>query len=360
MRLRNSARIAIATAGLALVGCDLAAPGAEPRPVHVEVVTAEPSVPALLVPAVVEAKASRLLGFRFAGRVAAVHVSEGDRVAAGDPIASYDLAALERHVAAASAAVERAERRVAEDRLRTGRRQQLIALASDGPAPEADAGVAGAVSEAELRYGRVALADAQARLAAGVLRAPVAGIVGRPYLGVGDDADAGAPVVRLFELESLTLRAAVPRVLLPLVREGGEARVRLPGPGGRERAGRIVAVVDASSEDPVPFEVRPSAPDPAFVPGAVVEVAVGVSQREAEFSIPLTAVRRGIDDRPFAFVVVPAGRRLRIARRWITLGGLRGERAAVVAGLEVGDRVVSFGQEYVTVGDVVRVVGEGP
>jgi hypothetical protein len=42
------------------------------------------------------------------------------------------------------------------------------------------------------------------------------------------------------------------------------------------------------------------------------------------------------------------------------LGGLEGDRVAVVDGLAVGDRVVTRGQELVTVGDRVAIVGEGP
>ena len=51
---------------------------------------------------------------------------------------------------------------------------------------------------------------------------------------------------------------------------------------------------------------------------------------------------------------------LRVERRELSVGGLVGDRVAVLAGLEPGQRVVSRGWDHVTVGDSVTIVGEGP
>jgi RND family efflux transporter MFP subunit len=242
---------------------------------------------------------------------------------------------------------------------RTGRRQQLFALASDARGVPATDTIEGEVQAAEIRFARVVLAGAEARRAAGVLRARADGIVDRRYLAEGDVAASGEPVVRIIELSSVVVRAAVPRALLPLVKAGGAAEVRSGAGRSPGTIRRVDTTVDAA-DGAVPFEVRAENAGFALRPGAVVEVGVEVPYDEAEFSIPLGSVQRGIEARPFTFVVVKIGGSERIARRPITLGGLRGDRASVVAGLAVGDRVVSFGQDLVTVGDPVTVVGEGP
>jgi RND family efflux transporter MFP subunit len=288
-----------------------------------------------------------------------VYVAEGDRVAAGEAVAEFDQAMLERSVRAAAVAVERAEARLVATERRTGRRQQLFALASDARGVPATDTIEGEVQAAEIRFARVVLAGAEARRAAGVLRARADGIVDRRYLAEGDVAASGEPVVRIIELSSVVVRAAVPRALLPLVKAGGAAEVRSGAGRSPGTIRRVDTTVDAA-DGAVPFEVRAENAGFALRPGAVVEVGVEVPYDEAEFSIPLGSVQRGIEARPFTFVVVKIGGSERIARRPITLGGLRGDRASVVAGLAVGDRVVSFGQDLVTVGDPVTVVGEGP
>jgi len=91
----------------------------------------------------------------------------------------------------------------------------------------------------------------------------------------------------------------------------------------------------------------------------LVAITIPVEGPDALYTIPLAAVRRGIDERPFTFVVVGRGAQLQVERRRLVFGGLNGDRVAVVDGLAVGDRVVTHGQDLVTVGDAVGIVGEG-
>lgn len=48
-----------------------------------------------------------------------------------------------------------------------------------------------------------------------------------------------------------------------------------------------------------------------------------------------------------------------VERRPVVLGGLRGDRVLLIAGLDPGKRVVSLGNELLTFGDPVTIVGEG-
>jgi RND family efflux transporter MFP subunit len=334
--------------------------GRPPIPVHVETVASERSTPALVVPGVVEARVARSLAFRTAGRIARFRVAEGDRVAVGDAIAEFDRSELEGGLRAARVALVRARERWLEAERRYGRQQRLLELVSDSRWQLGSVRIESAVRGDEVRYARALLAAAEARLAAGILRAPAPGIVDRRYREVGDVVSAGAPVVRLTELATVALRAEVPRALLPLVRVGGSAVVRDGAAGGGELAGTIRHV--ASAADPatgaVSFEVQVENRELVLRPAMVAEIAVDVAQREAVCTIPLAAVLRGIDARPFTFVVVGEDANLRVERRRLTLGGLRDERVSVVAGLAAGDRVVTLGRDLVTVGDAVTIVGE--
>lgn len=363
--------VAIGTGDFAAV---FSTPDRDPIPVHVETVSSTRSNPALVVPGVVEAKSTRTLGFRASGRIARFYVDEGARVAAGEAIAEFDLSRLDAERRSARETLVRAQARRFEVARREGRRRQLLELVAVAPVNAAAPSVESLLYEAEVRYAQALLERSSSRLATGVLRAPADGVIDRRYRGVGEVALAGAPVVRLTELDVVETRAALPRALQPLLRIGGLASVRLGeesnpamprDPASRNLcslySGEIVRVggesTIASSE--VEFAVRVENPALALRPGMLVTITIEIDGPDALYTIPLIAVRRGVDARPFSFVVVDSGSQQRIERRPLVFGGFDGDRVAVVAGLAVGDRVVTYGQDLVTVGDVVGVVGEG-
>ena len=336
-------------------------PGRNPIPVHVETVSPERSRPALVVTGVVEAKSARTLGFGASGRIARFHVERGARVAAGDAIAEFDLAQLAAEQRSARTNLLRARARRLEAVRREGRRRRLLELAAVASAPVASPSIESLLVEAEVRYALALVERSGSRLAAGVLRAPANGLVDRRYRGVGEAVLAGAPVVRLTELDIVAARAPLPRALQPLLRVGGTAAVRLRGEATAALPG-VIASVDgrsAAGTSEVEFEVRVENPLLALRPGMLAVISIAVEGPEPSYTIPLAAVRRGIDARPFSFVVVGRGSQLRVERRRLVFGGFDGDRVAVVAGLAIGDRVVTHGQDLVTVGDAVGIVSEG-
>jgi len=365
MALRSIVRGSILIVAAACVGCDgdllerVSGSGRRALPVHVEIVVAEPSRPTLVASGIVEARSSRTLAFRVAGRIARFRANAGDRVAAGDAVAELDVAELRRDVHAARSALDRAVARSEEAERRQGRRQRLFDLAAASGRLPAGTRVEGEIHGAEVRTAPALLELAEDRLAAGVLRAPTAGVVVHRYRGPGDFAAAGAPVARLSELATVAVRASVPNAVAALIRPGGAAAVRS---GGRELPGAIRAI--DSSADPttgsVAFEVEVANPALSLWLDTVVEITVDIPTRDAVCSVPLEAVQRGIGPHPFAFVAVGRGDVLRVERRELRVGGLVGDRVAVLAGLVPGERVVSRGWESVTVGDFVTIVGEGP
>jgi RND family efflux transporter MFP subunit len=204
---------------------------------------------------------------------------------------------------------------------------------------------------------------AEERLASAVLQAPAAGVVARRYGIAGARVAAGDPVVELLEIERVAVRGGVPRALASLLRDGGSVSVRAAGePSAPPRSGtpRRRAGEAPAADGTVGFEVWLENADRRLRPQMLVEIAVDVPVAPVRFSVPLSALRRGIADEPFVFVVVGAEGAARVERRVLTLAGLRRDRVAVVAGVRDGDRVVVRGARLLTVGDVVDVVGEGP
>jgi len=153
---------------LFLVGC-----GAGDSQSNLETASAEPLAQELedVVSATGEVRPARWasLSFPVAGRVAAVHVEEGQDVSAGQPLSELDAVQLARAVAEAEAALSAAQANLA--RVRAGAHPQDIAAAEEAvAAAEANVEVAQTqVDAAEAGLGQaqtgVSIAEAQVAIA---------------------------------------------------------------------------------------------------------------------------------------------------------------------------------------------------
>lgn len=233
----------------------------------------------LLLAGTLEARSVEV-GSLLGGRVAAVHVAEGDTVAANAPLVTLESDLIELQVAEqkarigeAAAVLERARRgprgeelaraRIALAAAQTERRRQQ-ALLRDGVIGQREfdrAAVAestAAETHRELQRGtraedvaaaEAALAAANARLAylerqraESVVAAPANGVVQTLDLRPGDLVAPNQPVASLLEQGQLWVRVYVPEPKLGLVRLGQRAAVTVDTFPEREFPGRVVEI----------------------------------------------------------------------------------------------------------------------
>lgn len=248
------------------------------------------------------------VGSLVGGRVAAVHVEEGARVAAGQPIVTFetDLRDLEiaeqrARIAEARANLERVRRGPRDEELRRARiewesaetdRKRFQALWQSGVAARRDYDAAqvraaqALESYREARRGgraedvaaaQAALAGAEQRLAyldrqrqETVVAAPASGIVETLDLRPGDLVGANQPVASLLEQGQLWVRVYVPEPRLGEVRVGQTAAVFVDSFPGRAFPGRIVEISDQGEYTPRNLQTLEQRSDQVF--GAKVRV----------------------------------------------------------------------------------------
>ncbi len=156
------------------------------------------------------------------GRLRAVHVSIGDRVRRGDPIATLDTSLAQQDLEIARSSLRGAEAdeqrtadELAEAKARNERRQQNPDFFSKEDLAESALQVKTATSAHEASRSRVAEARARVRqlettLSRNVVRAPFDGRVAERFADPGALVAAGMPLVRLISAGDLLVRAAVP------------------------------------------------------------------------------------------------------------------------------------------------------
>ncbi|MCC6672196.1 MAG: efflux RND transporter periplasmic adaptor subunit [Planctomycetes bacterium] len=317
-----------------------------------------------------------VLGMKIAGRLGAVPVDLGTRVAQGEPLARLDTKDFELAVRQASAAVQAArarlglplegdddaivaedtavvrqaratrdETRTARDRRRELYEQRLVPLSELEVAEAAhlvaesryqDALEEIRTRQATLRERRVELAIAQQRLADSVLSAPFAGAVERRHALTGEYVAAGAPVVTLVRLHPLRLRLQVPERESAGVRVGQPIRLRVEGLE-REFTGRVARLSPAVSEGNRTLLVEGEVPNPEEIlrPGAFARAEIVIDPAAKALLVPAAAVQSfaGVE----RVVLVIAGR---AADRRVVTGRRTGQHLEVLQGLGDGDIVV--------------------
>jgi len=244
------------------------------------------------------------LGFRVGGRIAGVSVSEGDRVQAGQVVATLETQDLDVMVESARAAVASARASVAQaqanrnrNRLELERGKLLLSKGYMASQAMDTILAASKVSEAQViaaqaqvRQAESSLAQAELQRSYAVLRAPEGGeVLERVHLP-GEIVAAGVPVVSVAHTDTVKVHAAVDETRVGAVRPGDRVILRVYTFDRRLFPGVVTDVVavgafatrkdwGARRRDIRTFTVNAAVPNPEHLlkDGMTAEVTIEVS-----------------------------------------------------------------------------------
>ena len=291
-------------------------------PVRVGTVTNEVSAIGTLL-----ANESVLIRPEVAGRVAAIHFNEGQKVAAGARLVSLDAAEVRAQLDA-SRADERLTHQRAERASELFKKNFISRQALD------DAREAHKKSVAQRQ-------EHQARMAKTEIRAPFAGIAGLRQVSAGAYLKAGDDIVRLDSIDLMKLDFRVPEVYLGRIRSDQPVVVRVDAYSAQRFAGRVYAVettVDDKTRT-VLLRARVANPGGTLRPGMFARVLLELGSNTQALVVPEEAiVPRG--DKNFVFRVLEGTARL----TEVALGSRKPGEVEVRKGLNAGELVVTDGQ----------------
>ncbi|MBI5514035.1 MAG: efflux RND transporter periplasmic adaptor subunit [Deltaproteobacteria bacterium] len=299
-----------------------------------------------------------------AGRVVRLHHRRGDRVAAGEPLVSYDMRDLAVRVRAAetSVALARAQATQAQASARLAARNadRAVMLTAQGVTARAESeGMEGQAEVARHAVGVTRAAELQGQanadvardaLRRAVVRAPFAGVVLTTHIEEGEVTAPGAPMLSLADTTSFHVDADIDEADLGRVREGMAAEVVLDAFPTERLPGRVTELAPSVTQDlrgnrSIALRVALD-PDPRLRVGMSADVDVVVATREDAVHVPPNAVLGRGTDR--AVWVVEGGV---VRRRRIEVGVATWEAVEVLRGASAGDRVVvSLATEQLTDG----------
>jgi membrane fusion protein (multidrug efflux system) len=366
---------ALAAGAAALAACRPAAPQAPPAPppAEVAVVTVTPRATEEPVDFAGDVQASRTVQVRaqVSGVITARPFREGDAVRPGDVLYRIDPTAYDADYRGAAARVAQARAQLANARTSADRLRPLLA---DNAVAKQD------VDNAESAVQQYAAALADARAAADrarksldetVVRAEIAGRVGRALLDVGTRVTGPADVLTTVDVVDpvyVSFRPSAEQQLRwkrdPALRRalepGGSARVQAVLADGRPlagagRIGYVDPVVDPATGTQE-FRATFAGTDRLLLPGQFVRVRLlGLTRRDA-IVVPQRAVVQQLG-RQTVYVV---GADNRVAVRDVKATGWSGTDWLIDEGLKPGERVVVDGVQKLGPGAAVRPVPLAP
>ena len=317
-------------------------------------------------PSVLEPTSLNTLSFEIGGRLTDLALQVGQRVSAGEVLATLDDEALELLIAGAEAGLRSAEA-AHGNALQTLRRQEeLFERGTTTRVAVEDAQADVRTREAQLVQAQASLFSAVEDLDKAVLEAPFDAIVNSVEVQSFATVSAGAPIVSLYSPETLEVSITANFGTFSQLVVGTSATVRpadRPDLALSAVVSELGARAEAVSSFPVVLTLAESAP--ILRAGMAVEVAIELPLPAAEgYSIPLTAIiKEGTIDwrgrRGAAQVFVYDEETATVQRRDIRIAGVRENSLLVIEGLSPGDRVASAGVSFLRDGQEVKLLDDG-
>lgn len=300
------------------------------------------------------------------GRLERVFVDIGDRVAAGQVIATIERRELDAQVDAAAAAVavaeasiESAEAALANQASEHARAKTLFEAGAMPRQQLESAETAHRAGVAQRSLAKANLAQAQATLRRArefqrdaTLASPVAGfIVERNY-------DAGAipgdlPIVVVADLRQLKLEAGVSELEAGRLRTGLPAAVLVQAKPGEQFSGQLAAIAPEVDERNRHFQidVRVDNSKGTLLAGMYATARIVLQAADEALTVPREAIMTQ-DGKRIAFKIDGD----RVAAVPVVEGLSDGRRVQILSGLSAGDQVLADARRQVPAGSKVKAI----
>lgn len=307
------------------------------------------------------------IGFKIPGRLQSIHVKVGDRVKAGELLATLDGSEASAQAAAAGAGAKAAE--------------IAFEMAKDAQKRTDSLFQGNAVSEAEktTMQQRTALAQAQFEQAKAQVRlaganvgntrvvSPFAGFVTRVPSGVGKFVGPGEPLIHIDDTSVLKLNATLSEADARMVEPGdafelevsaegvGEAAIAQGEGASKDRPkGKVTAVLGSldpmTRRVPIVGEIK-NDPKLGLRSGAFVRARITPAREVAALKLPGTALRPGSQDE----VILVRNGKAHVARVSLSIG--EGGALFVRSGLSASDEVLLEPSAETRDGDEITLDG---
>jgi membrane fusion protein (multidrug efflux system) len=265
------------------------------------------------------------------GAITAVHFDSGDEVEAGQL-----LLVLNDRIEQASRLNQIASRELAE--ILFDRDRQLLEQNSI-PKTQYDR------SKADLERARAQLAETEARLKNKRIHAPFGGLMGIRRIELGDYLSPGTVIASLQDRSALEIDFTVPARFSPQLKIGQQIEFSTKAFPDRTFDAELAAIdarVDPGTRSLL-LRARIAEPE-ELIPGMFASLRIDLGSEKPVVTVPETAVTYSLQGNVIYVIEPVEDGGLTASARIVTVGDVYDGRTAILNGLEVGERIVTAGQ----------------
>jgi len=277
------------------------------------------------------------------GRVLKLLVVEGDRVKEGQALVDIDSTLLQEQERQAEAAVAQAKASADNARLSAEREEGLLGRGISSRKEVEDARTQLQVNTATLNQAQAALAAAKVQVSRSVVRSPIAGVVIKRFVGVGEQVDgtAAQPAVEVAQIETLELIGQVPASRLAEIKVGEGFSFEtnaVPGVKFKARVTSILPAVDPATNNGT-VRIRIENAKRNLKLGQYLSIVLPLKQNELRLLVPVEAVYPNDAGQPQVYKVTGDQAEAVLVKVGVQSGG----RAEILEGVNESDTVVLNG-----------------
>ncbi len=293
------------------------------------------------------------------GKIARIHVNEGERVSRGQVLAELDTQAIELQLKQAEAALAVAQARYNDSRTNLDRMERLYKEKAVSDQQYEQIRLAFEASKAQLDQAQAAVNLAGHSLNVAIMQAPFSGIIASKNADVGDvinpmmgSFSQTSGVLTLVDFSRIKIRVDVSPSDIVRIKKGQPAILRVPSLPGQEFRGTIQVVNLAADPLTKKFGVDVAVDNQDLVlrPGTFGEIVLEVSTHEDALVVP----QKAILSNKYLFIVEDG----KAVKREVTLGLQNSTMVEITRGLDEGDRVVVEGNFGLEEGAAVDIISE--
>src|SRR5215475_10377588 len=277
------------------------------------------------------------------GRVLKLFVIEGARVKEGQALVEIDSTLLREQERQADAAVAQAKASADNAQLNAEREEGLLGRGISSRKEVEDARTQLQVNTATLNQAQAALAAAKVQVSRSVVRSPIAGVVIKRFVGVGEQVDGTAtqPAIEIAQIETLELIGQVPASRLAEIKIGESFSFEtnaVPGVKFTARVASILPAVDpVTNSGTVRIRVENAKRDLKL--GQYLSIVLPLKQSELRLLVPVQAIYPNDAGEPQVYKVT--GNQAEAVP--VKVGVQSGGRAEILEGVSESETVVVNG-----------------
>lgn len=202
-------------------------------------------------------------------------------------------------------------------------------------------------ANAQLENARTALASAKDNLENTKIRAMSSGCISSKTAQVGQMASPGVELFSIKNTNALMAEIEVTESVIPLIRKGTKALISVQSAGVEGISGIVSLVNPTKNEKTGMYTVQVNIDNKngKLNTGMFADVTLITDSTPDAVTIPSDAIILSGEE---SYVYVASADGMTAEKRMITTGIETGDTTEIVAGVEIGDRVIVSGQDYLS------------